>query len=35
MASVNAPRRQRNIQEQVAKADKARPKEEPKKAPKP
>jgi hypothetical protein len=32
MASVNAPRRQRSIQEQVAKADKARPKEEPKKA---
>src|ERR1700704_1115255 len=32
MASLNAPRRQRRIQEQVAKADKARPKEEPKKA---
>jgi hypothetical protein len=32
MASVNAPRRQRSIQEQVAKADKARPNEEPNKA---
>jgi hypothetical protein len=32
MASVNAPRRQRNIQKQVAKADKARPKEELKQA---
>src|SRR5882757_910270 len=32
MASVNAPRRQRSIQEQVAKADKARPKEELKQA---
>src|ERR1700704_1307061 len=32
MASVNAPRRQRSIQEQVAKADRARPKEEEKKA---
>src|SRR5213075_1427156 len=30
--SVNAPRRQRSIQEQVAKADKARPKEEPRQA---
>ena len=32
MASVKAPSRQRSIQEQVAKADKARPKEEPKQA---
>src|SRR5438128_125743 len=32
MASVNAPRRQRSIQEQVAKTDKAWPKEEPNQA---
>src|ERR1700682_1583849 len=32
MASPNASRRQRSIQQQVARADKARPKEEPKQA---
>jgi hypothetical protein len=32
MASSTAPHRQRRIQEQVAKADKAHPKEEPKQA---
>ena len=32
MASVSASRRQRNIQAQIAKADKARPKQEPKEA---
>jgi short chain dehydrogenase len=32
MSSAHAPRRQRRIQEQVARADKARPKQEPKQA---
>jgi hypothetical protein len=32
MASAHAPRRQRRIQEQVARADRARPKQEPKQA---
>ena len=32
MASASAARRQRSIQEQIAKADKARPKQEPKQA---